>query len=199
MPIPPKPTDYEKDAAGLTRSEFVTANCFYRRYALEASGGFDTRYRVAWREDTDLFFTLLRMNARLVHAEDAVVVHPIRPATWGISLQQQKKSMFNALLYRKHPILYRERVQPTPPLVYYAVIGSMALFLVGLFANISLLYGLGALMWLLLTSAFAVRRLRGTKLSAGHTFEMGLTSILIPWLSIYWRLRGAIQFRVWFL
>ena len=41
------------------RGEFVTANCFYRRDVLEAVGGFDERFRAPWREDSDLFFTLL--------------------------------------------------------------------------------------------------------------------------------------------
>jgi glycosyltransferase involved in cell wall biosynthesis len=59
MPLPPRPTDYERDAAGLERSEFVTANCFCRREALEEIGGFDERFTAAWREDADLYFSLL--------------------------------------------------------------------------------------------------------------------------------------------
>src|SRR5687768_8796137 len=31
MPLPAAPTDYERDAQGLERAEFVTANCFVRR------------------------------------------------------------------------------------------------------------------------------------------------------------------------
>src|SRR5437588_177347 len=45
VPLPPQPTDYERDAAGLAAAEFVTANCFCRRSALEAVGGFDERFR----------------------------------------------------------------------------------------------------------------------------------------------------------
>jgi glycosyltransferase involved in cell wall biosynthesis len=37
MPIPEEPTDYERDARGLERAEFVTANCFLRRGLLSAS------------------------------------------------------------------------------------------------------------------------------------------------------------------
>ena len=93
VPVPHRPTDYERDAARLAAAEFVTANCFYRRDALAAAGGFDERFTAAWREDSDLFFTLLECGARLTHAPDAVVVHPIRPARWGVSLAQQRKSM----------------------------------------------------------------------------------------------------------
>src|SRR5690606_30571680 len=60
VPLPDAPTDYERDAAGLARAEFVTANCFCRRSVLEALGGFDERFSAAWREDSDLHFALLR-------------------------------------------------------------------------------------------------------------------------------------------
>src|SRR4051812_20700679 len=41
VPLPPAPTDYERNTAGLEASEFITANCFCRRQVLEAIGGFD--------------------------------------------------------------------------------------------------------------------------------------------------------------
>ena len=59
IPCSERPTDYERNAALLAHAEFVTANCFYRRDALEAVGGFDERFPVAWREDSDLAFTLM--------------------------------------------------------------------------------------------------------------------------------------------
>jgi hypothetical protein len=62
------PTDYERDAHGLERSEFVTANCFVSKRGLERLGGFDERFPLAWREDSDLHFRLLRVGARLAHA-----------------------------------------------------------------------------------------------------------------------------------
>ena len=80
MPIPSEPTDYERDANGLERAEFVTANCFGASVGLERLSGFDEGFRLAWREDSDLHFRLLRIGARLVHAPRAVVVHPVRPA-----------------------------------------------------------------------------------------------------------------------
>src|SRR5262249_11902403 len=41
VPLPPVPTDYERNESGLEAAEFVTANCFVRREALERVGGFD--------------------------------------------------------------------------------------------------------------------------------------------------------------
>jgi len=91
MPLSGTPTDYERDAKHLETAEFVTANCFCRTSVLQTLNGFDERFRYAWREDSDFYFRLLGMHAHIVHAPDAVIVHPVRPAPWGVSLAQQKK------------------------------------------------------------------------------------------------------------
>jgi hypothetical protein len=70
-----------------------------------AVGGFDERFTAPWREDSDLVVTQLECNARLVRVPEAAVVHAVRPARWGVSVRQQSKSMFSALLYKKHPVL----------------------------------------------------------------------------------------------
>jgi cellulose synthase/poly-beta-1,6-N-acetylglucosamine synthase-like glycosyltransferase len=199
MPLPLLPTDYERDASHLERSEFVTANCFLRRDTLQQLDGFDENFALAWREDSDLFFTLLEKNHQLVYAPDAIVVHPIRPGTWGISIRQQRKAMYNALLYKKHPRLYRSYVQASPPLHYYAIVLSLiaaALSAVFGFAPVAVL---GVVMWFVLTAVFCYWRLRRNSHSWKHIAEMIVTSIVIPPLSLYWRLRGAVKFRVPFL
>src|SRR5690348_17598480 len=98
MPLPVMPTDYERNESGLERAEFITANCFVRRGVLERLSGFDESFRMPWREDSDLHFRLLEAGFRVARAEDAIVVHPVRPAPWGVSLRQQKKVVFDALL-----------------------------------------------------------------------------------------------------
>jgi cellulose synthase/poly-beta-1,6-N-acetylglucosamine synthase-like glycosyltransferase len=199
VPLPPAPTDYERDTAGLEIAEFATANCFYRREALEAVGGFDERFTAAWREDADLFFTLLECGYRTARAPEAVVVHPVRLAPWGVSLRQQRKSMFNALLYKKHPALYRQRIQRTPPLHYYGIVSALFTMLVGTASERRRAALIGGSLWLLLAGRFCARRLRGTAHTPRHVAEMVVTSIAIPPLSVYWRLRGAVRFRVPFL
>jgi GT2 family glycosyltransferase len=198
VPLSREPTDYERDAAGLERAEFATANCFYSRHALAEVGGFDERFTSAWREDSDLFLALMEKGRRLGFARDAVVVHPVRPAAWGVSIRQQRKSMFNALLYKKHPSLDRERVQASPPWMYYAIVGALLGAVVAAFFSLGwlVIVMLGA--WALLTASFCARRLRGTSRAPGHVAEMIVTSMLIPPLAVYWRLRGAVRFRVMF-
>jgi glycosyltransferase involved in cell wall biosynthesis len=196
VPLPEDPTDYERNAAGLATSEFVTANCFYLRSALKAVGGFDERFAMAWREDSDLWLTFIGRGEPLVSAEDAVVVHPLRPAPWGVSLSQQRKSQYNALLYKKHPVLYRQRVQPGPPRDYYAIVAAIAGCLLGLGLRRQGVAVASFLVWARLTGAFIARRLQGTSRRPAHIAEMVVTSALIPPLTVYWRLRGAFAYRV---
>jgi glycosyltransferase involved in cell wall biosynthesis len=199
VPLPRPPTDYERSEAGLEGAEFATANAFCRRSVLVAVGGFDEQFTMAWREDADLFFTLLEKGYRVGPVPEAVVVHPVRPARWGVSLGQQRKHQFNALLYRKHPALYRQHIQPTPPWHYYGAVGALAVTLASATAGLHTLALIGAGLWLALTARFCARRLRGTSHAPAHMGEMALTSALVPLLSVYWRLRGALRFRVFFL
>jgi glycosyltransferase involved in cell wall biosynthesis len=198
VPLPNHPTDYEKDTLGLERSEFITANCFYHRSVLAAAGGFDERFTMAWREDSDLYFRLLKMGCDLVYVDSALVYHPVRPARWAISIHQQKKAMFNALLYKKHARLYRAKIQRRPPWHYYLATAGLAAGIAGIIAQYSLVGWLGLLTWLLSTAAFCLVRLKGTSKHLRHIAEMVVTSVLIPPLAVFWRLRGALKFKVFF-
>jgi GT2 family glycosyltransferase len=199
VPLRARPTDYEADTGHLAHAEFATANVFVSRAALAAVHGFDERFTAAWREDSDLHFKLLRAGRVLVQAADATVVHPVRPARWGVSLSQQRKSQFEALLYRKHGALYRARIGRPLPLRYYAILLALLAAAVGAVQRAPVAAGAGAFIWLALTAQLFALRMRGRSRHWRHIAEMAVTSMLIPLLSIYWRLYGAIRFRVWFL
>lgn len=198
MPLPPVPTDYEHDAAGLANAVFVTANCFCRRSALEAVGGFDERFTAAWREDSDLYFSLLEHGFCVRRAAEAVVVHPVRAASWGVSLKQQRKTVFNALLYKKHPQLYRTNIPPVPR-DYYAIVASFAIAVAAAAVGYQALGMAAGVIWLALTLHFCSRRLRDTSRAPLHVAEMLFTSALIPPLSLFWHACGTWRFRAFFL
>lgn len=189
MPLPDAPSDYECDAARIETSEFVTANCFIRKNLLEKLGGFDERFKLAWREDSDLHFRILAAGTAIRRSRDALVVHPVRKAGWGVSLSQQRKIMFDALLFKKHRQLYRERIRATPRWDYYAIVAT---------AVLGFAYPPLFLIWLALTARFCAQRLRGTSRSPAHIAEIVVTSIAIPPLAVFWRIVGALKFRVAF-
>jgi cellulose synthase/poly-beta-1,6-N-acetylglucosamine synthase-like glycosyltransferase len=198
VPLPDRPTDHERNTAGLEQSEFLTANCFCRRTALEAVGGFDEQFTMAWREDSDLHFRLLDSGGRIVREPSAVVVHPVRPAPFGHSLREQRKAMFDALLFRKHPGHFRERIRPRCPVFYYALLAAAVACLAGLLLGQQFLAFtcgavlVGGVLWL------AASRLSGASRAPRHVVEMLITSAAIPFLSIYWRLYGGVRYGVLF-
>ena len=193
-----RPTDYERDAARLAQAEFATANCFVRADAFRSIGGFDERFAVAWREDSDLQFRLLDAGYRITCEPAALVVHPVRPAPWGISLRQQRKSQYNALLYKKHGHRYREHIQRRPPIGYYLTIGTL-MGSIGMFRRNRALAAGSIIAWVLLTMRLTLHRLAGAAITASHIAEMSVTSAVIPLLSVFWRLKGAARFKVIFL
>lgn len=195
MPLAGTPTDYELDAKNLEQSEFVTANCFCRRRVLEDLGGFDERFRFAWREDSDLYFRLLEYRAGIVHEARAVVMHPIRPASWGVSLAQVKKVQFDALLYKKHPLLYRRKIRSEPRWDFYLTVAALLVLVLALGVGHAVAAGLAGAVWTLMTGRFCLQRLRYTSKSPLHVVEMLLTSALIPPLAVFWRAVGAVRFR----
>jgi glycosyltransferase involved in cell wall biosynthesis len=199
VPRSDEPTDYELNTAGLETAEFVTANCACTKTALFASGGFDERFRMAWREDSDLHFKFIDQQIPVSYLTNAVVVHPVRIPEWGVSLKEQKKTLFNALLYQKYPKIYRERIQPQPPVLYYAIVLAFVLMVAGLLTRTGQLLHMGLLLWVMLTLYFNFKRLRLTSRTPGHIAEMVTTSVFIPFLSIFWQWYGAIKYRVFFI
>ena len=198
VPLPEDPTDYERDAARREVAGFVTANCFCRRAVLVSLRGFDPRFRAAWREDSDLFFNLIKNGYDVVHAMDAIVVHPVRPKPWGVSLRSEQKHVFDALLYKKHPTLYAQFIRPDRPYLYYAILAALAVGIAGTFTGSPGQTLAGIVAWLVLTVVLILRRLRATRHSFDHVAEVVVTSLLIPVVSVYHRIRGGVAFRVAF-
>jgi glycosyltransferase involved in cell wall biosynthesis len=198
VPLPDKPTDYELNTANLEKAEFITANCACTKSALLKTGGFDERFTAAWREDSDLHFKLL-IHRIPVYKINAAIVHPVRTAPWGISLKEEKKGMFNALLYKKYPALYKTRINAKAPWHYYACIASFLGGIAGLAVHSSAITIVSWSTWSILVGAFAIKRLTLTSRSISHVLEIIVTSIAIPFVSVYWQLYGAWKYRVLFI
>lgn len=198
VPVSAKPTDFEINTRGLETAEFITANCACTRPALLATGGFDEQFSMAWREDSDLQFKLLQKNIPIKNVPQAIVVHPVRAAPWGISMKEQKKGIYNALLYKKHPQLYRQKIGQGIVWNYVVMVVS---FIAGLVCVAAATYGFALLffmIWFCLICIFIFRRLGGKSRSASHISEMIATSLVIPFLSLYWHFYGALKYRILF-
>lgn len=199
VPISKKPTDHELNTYNLERASFITANCAVTKKALERVGGFDERFTAAWREDSDLEFKLLIENMPIIEIRSAIVVHPVRKAPWGYSIREQKKGMFNALLYKKFPDLYRQKIRGGPPFLYYAMVISFILMVAGIVTLNGDLAITSCLVWMAMVTWFTVKRLSATTRSFTHVAEMAFTSMIIPFLSVYWHWYGVFKFKTVFI
>ena len=192
------PAADERDAGAPAPTEFVAANCFCRRGVLDALGGFDERFCAGWREDTELHFRLLKMQASIARAPLATVLHPEPPAPWGASLFELHKISFDALLYKKHPELYRQKIRGLPCWEEYAIVAALVIAVLGLAGGNEIVAVIGCGAWLVLTAILAIRRLDGAPHNAAHVADMLVTSALIPPVAVFWRVLGAIRYRVRF-
>lgn len=199
VPTPARPTDAQRNVKGLERATFATCNAFCRRLTLERVGGFDPRFTRAYREDSDLEFALLDAGARIVRNQAALVYHPPRPEPPFVSLRHQRNQYFDALLYRKHPQHFRRTIRARPPWRYYLIAACQLATVAGLLGGSLRPTVYCLLVWVPLVGRFWVERLRGAALTPSHVAEMLVTSVLIPPVAVYWRLRGAWTFRVPFL
>ena len=108
VPVPDRPTDWERNVAGLEHAQWATADMAYRREALAAVGGFDERFPRAYREDADLGLRVVGAGWRIVRGHRHVV-HPVGSAPPSISLRKQAGNADDVLMRRLHGADWRER------------------------------------------------------------------------------------------
>ena len=108
VPVPERPTDWERNVAGLEAAQWATADMAYRREALAAVGGFDERFPRAYREDADLGLRVVGAGWRIVRGQRHIV-HPVGSAPPSISLRKQAGNADDVLMRRLHGADWRER------------------------------------------------------------------------------------------
>ncbi len=199
VPLPEYPTDYQLNTAGLAKEEFVTANCFCRKFVLEEIEGFDERFYKPWREDSDLYFTLMEEGANIRYVSSMVVYHPARQARFGASIFMQKNNIFEPLLYKKHRELYKKYIHFPVMKTFYAIVSFLLLGVVSLFWQGIGLAIIAFVGWATCTGSFIYQRLRRSSHDVKHIGEMIVTSVFIPPLAVYWRVVGALRFKVLFI
>jgi histidinol-phosphate phosphatase family protein len=108
VPLPPgrRPTDWERNVAGLERARWATADMAFRRAALDAAGGFDERFRRAYREDADLALRLRECGWTLARGRRHVI-HPVLPASPWVSVRLQAGNRDDVLMRRIHGRAWR--------------------------------------------------------------------------------------------
>jgi glycosyltransferase involved in cell wall biosynthesis len=127
--VPPEKTaGHLREFKRLERAGFRTNNIFYKKEALQSAGLFDERFTLQ-REDLDLAFTIMRNSGTIEYCGELSVSHCFRPdEPWDL-LKNCINRRFDPLLFKKHPVRYRQYVkQPVPPAI--ALVGLVWLLLI---------------------------------------------------------------------
>ncbi|GAA3446226.1 glycosyltransferase family 2 protein [Planomonospora venezuelensis] len=196
LPADRRPTDAERNTAGLATAEWITADMAYRRAALERTGGFDERFPRAYREDADLALRVRAAGYRLVRGE-RTTRHPVRDDGFWASVRFQRGNADDALMRRVHGPAWRAALGGAPGrLRRHALVTGAGLLAVG--AGLAGRRGAAAAagaVWALLTAEFAWARIAPGPRTAEEIRRMAVTSVAIPPAACAHRLRGEIRVR----
>lgn len=201
LPADRPPTDWERGTAGLAGARWITADMAYRRTALLAVGGFDERFPRAYREDADLALRVREAGWHLVRGQ-RTTIHPVRPAGEWASLRAQAGAADDALMRRLHGRSWRQRAQtgrgrlPLHGVTVGLAVGGLGLLAAG--RSWAARWPLAGAA--LLTADFARRRLApgpspATAAGRREWRRMLLTSLLIPPVAVWHRVRGTLRHR----
>ena len=170
---------------------FMTCNMVYRREPVERAGGFDERFRLAWLEDSDLAFAIMEDGGRIVWDPDVVVNHLVLHVGRRRFLREARKRLYNALLYRKHPAMYRAHLKPVTPALPGLHLKYMATVVAPFLAWAVGLPGLSVI--LVLPFAFYLRRVL-----FAHKARDPLSALQVavhPFVQTFWTVVGAAKFK----
>ncbi|MDR8409311.1 glycosyltransferase [Nonomuraea sp. 3-1Str] len=203
LPAGRRPTDAERNTAGLAGALWITADIAYRRAALEEVGGFDERFPRAYREDADLALRLTNRGHRLVRGE-RVTVHPVRDDGFWASVRFQRGNADDALMRRLHGPGWREAIGGARGrLRRHAAATALGMAAAGLGVarllgarrpDTAFLAAAGA-GWAALTAEFVWARIAPGPRTPREVLRMAVTSVLIPPVACAHRLRGEWKVR----
>lgn len=90
---------------------FVTCNMAFKKSALNMVGFFDERFKRANREDSDIAFSIIEKGGSIVFSKKSVVKHANLVRSFSASLRRKTYYMWDVLLIKKHPQLYRKFIK----------------------------------------------------------------------------------------
>ncbi|MFD7436724.1 glycosyltransferase family 2 protein [Streptomyces sp. NPDC059861] len=198
VPLPPdrRPTDWERNTAGLATARWITADMAYRRAALEAVGGFDERFRRAFREDAELALRIIAAGWT-VTAGCRRTTHPVRPAGRWVSVRLQAGNADDVLMTRLHGRTWWRRAGaprgrlPRHLAVTGAAVTGLACAALGRRRAAAACAGL----WLAGTAEFALARTVPGPRTRDEVATVALTSVAIPPAAVWHWLRGQLVHR----
>ncbi|MDQ3944917.1 MAG: HAD-IIIA family hydrolase, partial [Actinomycetota bacterium] len=193
LPAGRRPTDWERNVAGLERARWATADMAYRRRVLETVGGFDERFVRAYREDADLGLRVVGAGWRIERGARRVT-HPARPADRWVSLRLQRGNADDMLMRALHGPGWRAAAG-VPEGRRRRHLAISAAGLVAVAAPPRTVRKLATAAWAFGTAELAWARIRPGPRTATEVATMVATSVAMPWAAAWHTLAGAARWR----
>ncbi|MEA2689860.1 MAG: hypothetical protein QOD51_2467 [Candidatus Eremiobacteraeota bacterium] len=198
VPLPGdrRPTDWERNVAGLASAQWVTADCAYRRADLLAAGGFDERFPRAYREDADLALRIVARGRRIVRGMRRAT-HPVRDAAWSVSVRLQAGNADDVLMDALHGADWRARAS-APRGAYRAHAATVAAAALAFAAFAARKPRTGTVLasaWAAQAARFAWKRIAPGPRTPHEIAALLATSAAIPFAAVYHRARGYARLR----
>jgi histidinol-phosphate phosphatase family protein len=181
LPTDRRPNDAERNTAGLATAKWITADMAVRRQAMHHVGGFDERFPLAFREDSDLALRVQDHGWRLRRGVRRTV-HPARRGGWAQSVRQQRGNGGDVLMRQLHGRGWRRRCS--------APMGRRPQHLLASAAGLTALTAavaqrrratlMAASLWAACFAEFSWRRIAPGPKDPAEIARMLVTSVLIP-------------------
>src|SRR3989338_4114452 len=183
----------ETDRLGVltqsVRSEggrYLTANMFYRKKDFLAEGGFDERFRRAFREDTDMAIRMMS-RGRIDYEDSSKVYHIPRDVSLFSLIKRQQLYFYELLFFRKHgsrASRYSTHGFTGNPFVRSAIAGiaiiSLAIGAIeGIFLAVPVAFSAGSTLY------FFIAMAKERRLSIPNIAVLPF-SFLLPMATLYW-------------
>lgn len=197
VPNPERITPFTHQVENLKGGNFMTCNIFYRKEALDIIGGFDERFELAIREDSDLAFSVLKKGWKIHFAPDVVVKHPVsKIVDYWIHFKSARYGLYEALLFKKHPKLYKKKLKwlngRAFPVYYYGYYLSCICFF---FMNFKFAIILGIFLFLF-SHIFTLYALcRKKKVNIKDFIILTLQFLIVPFVRLYWVMSGNWKYK----
>lgn len=169
--------------------QISAANCASAKTTLSKIKGFDEDFSKSWGDQNALHFKMLTSNVPFLQVNAAASFTAVRDVNWGINIGQSKQHIYKSKLFRSSS----ENV----PWANYTIMTLLFLFtFVGWIWNLNPFALIALATWFLMVILLTIKRMENIIPSFTNIVEMMATSMVLPFLSIYWSFRGSYKFRI---
>jgi histidinol-phosphate phosphatase family protein len=197
LPAGRKPTDWERNVAGLETACWATADMAYRRDVLEEVEGFDEHFPRAYREDSDIALRVTAAGYLIVRGE-RMVDHPVAPASRWISVRLQRGNADDARMRRRFGPDWRDLCHAGRGRNggHAVAVGSLMAAVAASVAGRRRAAALATSAWAVSTGRFAWQRISPGPRTFDEILTMMVTSAVIPPVAIWHRARSEARLRI---